>query len=194
MLVRALMELEQEEHRSLELAAVQFIGRNEQAIERMIRRIVRRFKSAEKPQLIEAARDGAYQSVAGSMRTYDRNHASGASMRTHVLGNARWYAWKAIEKELARMQDRVVDDQRRHKASEDRSTAISDAGESVQCLLGKLPEDYAELLRWRYIDELSLDEIAEMLDCSHSKAYRSLEAAMAAARQLAQELAREPRS
>lgn len=180
-LLRALVEIEEEERRSLELVAVQFIGRNEQAIERMLKKLVRRFTPAERPQLIEAGRDGAYQSVASSMRTYDSAHASGASMRTHVLGNARWCAWKAMRKELVHMRQdtRDIDGRSQH---EDRAAKTKDAVEEVQCLLAKLSSEQAELLTWRYIDGLSLGEIAELLDCSYSTAYRRVEQAVVTAR------------
>lgn len=88
----------------------------------------------------------------------------GASMDTHVLNSLKWYLYKLTRTKVARDIDRREDAFRALAPTDgyydDRREA--DAQEEVRILLESLSEAQARLIRLRYLEELTLHEMAEI--------------------------------
>jgi DNA-directed RNA polymerase specialized sigma24 family protein len=152
---------------------------NEESIIKLCRKMVRRAPRERRQQCFELAIDEAIRTIPMAMNTYRSN--GGATLRTHVLGNVRWYIWKAIVADLKETSEQL---DRNCKVQDDafRELILRD---EVESLLALLPNEYAEILRWRFIDEMSLAEIAQLLDCATSGAHGFVQAATNHARELA---------
>ena len=59
-------------------------------------------------------------------------------------------------------------------------TAAGERGEHIASVLRQLPGRYGEMLRWKYLDDLSTEAIAERLSMSHDAAQSALQRARAA--------------
>lgn len=168
---------------------LQFAAREHETIGRLVRKLCRRSPRGLRPQLEQAALDEARRVVPLAMRTY--RVGSTATLRTHVLGWVRWYAWKAVRAEQERLEGprrcASLDDVR-HEPDRRRVNGVElDVLDRVQSIMDELPPAYAELLRWRFIEELSLDEIGELLGLARSGAHRYVQLALEAARRIAKE-------
>lgn len=132
----------------------------------------------QRPQLLEDAYHEALRVAGMCLRTYDGR----VTIRTHVLGNMRWYIWKMLTKQAKAVERSEV--LRDVPCGDGRARDELVARDQVEYLMEQLPSVQAELLRWRFIDELSIKEIAELLDCASSTACSYVQDALEAARAL----------
>jgi hypothetical protein len=184
---------------------LEFYLENRESIDKLCRRLVRRSPIVRQQQTLELAHDEAIRVIPMAMLTYCSDR--GTTLKTHILGNIRWYVWKAIvadlrdsvreyddklllnrdyfndEQHKRYYKDSLVQQQEREPAELNGHMKLFDSAQ-VQYLLDRLPVEYAALLRWRFLDEMSVDEIALELDCSRVTAWRYINDAIQAARSL----------
>lgn len=72
-----------------------------------------------------------------------------------------------------------------HQAAEsryepDQQTVSNERAEQIEAILHRLPGRYGEVLRWKYLEDLSTEEIAAKLATSHDAAQSTLQRARSA--------------
>lgn len=179
---------------------IEWFMRERESVEKLCRKMVRRAPYDLREQLYELAIDEAQRTIPMAMLTY---HANGASLKTHILVAIRWYVWKKL---ISNLRDGVIEyhdefdtrdyyneeGKRRHfkeslqaheEASQQNGHAEFLAADVVQYLCRVMNVEQFMLLEWYYIDELTIDEIADLLGCSKTTAWRYLQDAIGAAKQ-----------
>lgn len=179
-----------------------FYVREHETLLKLCKKLCRKV-GPQREQLIEDAMHEAMRTIPMAMSTY--RPGGPASLRTHVLGSVRWYVWKLLKGQLIQnwregngaclsdgytnviRTDHAWGEYHEDKLMARRRGYVDDDAElvtrdQVQYILERLPEAQALILRWRFCDELMLDEIAELLDCSKSTVHRYVEEALDAAR------------
>ncbi len=100
--------------------------------------------------------------------TYDPRHESGASLKTHMFASIRFYIYKYMNKQA---QGRVkggkyqgqLSTEYDEEAEESRAVIELEAAETVQYVLGKLPEYDVELLKMYHWDGMTFQQMADAL-------------------------------
>lgn len=148
-----------------------------QSSESALRRECRRYlPSARMSELDEMYSDVVLSRAIAIMNTYDA--AKGAGPRHHLISNVRWYAYKWVNRE-AKIR-------RRHGADvDDHDPGYVDSQDNslrVETILNKVPDEYAQVLRWRYMNGYTPEEIAQHLDVSRDEVKRMCREGLRAAR------------
>jgi len=73
---------------------LQWYVENMDSVNRLCNKLCRRVACGRRRECFEIARDEAIRTIPMAMRTYDETR--NVTMRTHVLGNVRWYIWKKL--------------------------------------------------------------------------------------------------
>lgn len=182
---------------------IEWFTRERESVEKLCRRLSSRVPHNRRQQVYELAIDEAQRTIPMAMLTY---HPNGATLRTHVLGTVRWYVWKKIiadlrdgvreyQEEFAPRdyyneegKNRYYKDSLRLREHEVRQNGHVEffASDTVQYLKRVMQVEQFILLEWRFLDDLSIDEIADLLDCSKTTAWRYLQDAIEAAREYVQ--------
>lgn len=118
-----------------------------------------------------------------AVRTFDAS--KGASLDTHILGTLRLYLTKLI---YTRTPAREA--WRKEKLLERAETQSFEHGpdysadeiEIIQIVMNSLEQDDSALLELRFLNDCSLEEIAEIFDCSTSKVCVKIQEALDKAR------------
>lgn len=169
--------MDDEIQRTLEQRGLQFFADHSDRITKLCRWLCRRAPISMRAQLLEDALDEALRVIPMALNTYKEN---GASLLTHVLVRIRWDVWMLVkscstEKESADGPEPYIYDSHLEFQTLD----------EVYYILERIPAAYAQLLRWRYIDELSFEQIGVLLECAASGAHRYVNDAIEAARGVA---------
>lgn len=170
----------------IERLALEFYAREEDTIKKLCRMLTRRFAREARAQALEEALREAMRVVPMAMATY--RAGSAATLRTHILGSIRWYVWKFAKRGFKLKSEMKINyatlGQQHECHADERVEQELLARDEVESILDKLPEAQAELLRWRFVEEMSLDEIGELLGCARSTACSYVRNALDAARQV----------
>lgn len=106
--------------------------------------------------------------VEGIHATYDPQHISGASLKTHMFASIRFYIYKYMNKQAqgkvkgGKYQGQLSTDYD-EAAEESREVMELETRELVQYVMGKLPEYDARLLKMYHWDEMTFQEMADEL-------------------------------
>lgn len=157
-----------------------FLRRRDADVRRLCRRMIR-----GRPQVtFEEALSECAERTPMAIAAFDPDHASGASMDTHVLNSLRWYLYKLTRTKVAYEIDKRESIAMMLGMSdsyiEDRSG--QETAEQVQLLLAKLTARDRYVLELRYVKEMTLDEVADELNVGRSSAHLAVNVALSNAR------------
>lgn len=124
--------------------------------------------------------------------TYDPS--CGRSLKSHVIGSARWYLYKHFVSERGGRSAKYVAEACKHLVHDaSRFVARDDHGElfdwsEVQYVLDRMHPFHRQVLKLYYMVGFTYEEIAGVLECSKSAARKRVIDALAIARRVAGEL------
>jgi RNA polymerase sigma factor (sigma-70 family) len=149
-----------------------FIERRSESIEKLCKYVLRNTRFP----LDEAISECTIR-VFDAARTYRAD--GGASFDTHALGTLRLYLTK-----LVHTRTPAREAWRKEQLLTQPNTEAIEQREQAQFVWQNLPEDDAALLELRFINECSLEEIAEIFECSTSKVCGMIQRALQVAKQI----------
>lgn len=148
----------------------QLLTDNEALVAREVRRFLPKHRRHEWADLWSEVVLDRLHSV---MATFNEN--AGVKPITHLCCNLRWYAYKWAK----RKRDSGG------SLNENIASSVDNAATSaVYLLLNELRPEDAEILRYRYVEEFTLEELAEFYNRSISWTRRRCEEALANAQQM----------
>lgn len=162
-----------------EQAGLLFYQQQLPAIERLCYKLLRRIPRQLHKQLIEEMLSEAMRVIPMAIASYD--DSKGCCLRSHVFTAIRWRAWEKMRSELVvadfvGLPSEII--------TSKHSLTIFDT-EEVEYIIGSLSECHAKVLHLVYVEEIGPRQLAELLGCSRSTIQRLLREALAAARNVA---------
>ncbi len=151
-----------------------FFLQERDTIERLAKRMVRHRPSRIQPQLIEVALDEALRVSMMAVDTYDES--KGASLKTHAMNRIRGAILTVLR------TDTVVSGGERLSESNEQSSIDRD---QVSAIIAKLSPQQALMLHLRYVEQLTLRDIAARINRSVPVAASRVKDALNAAREAA---------
>lgn len=118
----------------------------------------------------------------GILWSYDPS--KGRTLRSHVIGNCRWYLFKMFvskPRKRARRSKEHVEYTIEHGRTVHYDVSELETSDEVQYILGGLHTAHSAMLRLYYVEGLTYEQIGELLDFSKATARKRVIEALEAA-------------